>query len=107
MTPRKKSKTDKNHALIRDGTRLAGYFVADTAALGDGFPDLVIADRAGRVALLWEVKTPGEVNQQIITFTEKEVSFMMQIVDPVYRVGTELQDVINVMRELDGSSIND
>ena len=99
--PRRKANTDKDHTLIRDGMRQAGYFVADTSSMGDGFPDLVIANRAGRVALLWELKSRGESNPQIINFTEKEVNFMMKLVDPVYRVGTELQDVIDVMQEID------
>lgn len=101
MAARKSAKTDKNHRLIRDGMREAGYFVADTSGMGEGFPDLVIADKAGRVALLWEVKSPREANPQIIEFTDKEVRFMLQLVDPVYRVGTDLQDIINIMREID------
>lgn len=39
------AKVDLNHAEIRDGLRQLGFSVADTARLGQGFPDLVVAGR--------------------------------------------------------------
>ena len=48
-------RTDTTHAEIRDGLRTAGFFVADTSGVGNGFPDLVIS-RNGFMALV-ECKT--------------------------------------------------
>lgn len=49
------AKRDDNHAEIRDALRdIPGVVVADTASLGDGFPDLVVGYR-GVISLL-EIK---------------------------------------------------
>lgn len=50
------AKVDANHAEIRDGLRQLGFSVADTARLGNGFPDLVVGN--GVINLLVEVKMP-------------------------------------------------
>lgn len=39
---RRAAKTDTNHAAVRDDLRRMGYSVADTAGMGDDFPDLVV-----------------------------------------------------------------
>lgn len=46
---------DANHAEIRDAFRALGASVADTADLGDGFPDLVVGWRGCNY--LVEIKT--------------------------------------------------
>ena len=51
MTARR---VDANHAEIKAALKAAGVWVADTAAQGDGFPDLV-CEYQGRVFLI-EVK---------------------------------------------------
>jgi Holliday junction resolvase len=55
---RRAARRDANHALIRDALRHLGYTVADTASLGNGFPDLVAHD--GHHVLLVEVKDPDK-----------------------------------------------
>lgn len=57
----KAARTDANHSDIRDGLRqIPGVSVADTSAVGKGFPDLVVAykakDSAYRHTVLLEVK---------------------------------------------------
>lgn len=54
--PRVRGRTDTNHARIRDGLRALGCEVADTSAMGGGYPDLTVVKR-GRIVLL-EVKRP-------------------------------------------------
>jgi hypothetical protein len=49
-------RVDANHSEIRDALRKVGYFVYSTAALGDGFPDLLVVDHERRVMLM-EVKS--------------------------------------------------
>lgn len=51
---RRAARTDANHAAIRDALRKAGASVADTSAVGSGFPDLVVGLRGRN--LLVEVK---------------------------------------------------
>ena len=55
---RRACKTDNNHAEIRDKLRADRWWVFDTHALGDGFPDLCVI-APGCIVLL-EVKQPGE-----------------------------------------------
>ena len=47
-------RTDRNHAVVRDALRQAGWFVKDCSAIGGGWPDLFAA-KPGR-CLLVEVK---------------------------------------------------
>ena len=51
---RRAARTDANHATIRDALRSVGCSVADTSAVGQGFPDLVIGFRGA--TMLIEVK---------------------------------------------------
>jgi hypothetical protein len=55
---RRAARRDSNHALIRDALRYLGYTVADTASLGNGFPDLVVRNETH--VLLVEVKDPDK-----------------------------------------------
>src|SRR5258706_1497113 len=85
---RRASKIDSNHKNIRQSLHDMGRRVFDTAAHGEGFPDLVVPLRNGRVALLFEIKpeTGGEV-------TKDECYFMMQIVEPVYRMVDSFEQI--------------
>lgn len=40
------ARTDANHAAVRDALRAIGASVADTSAVGGGFPDLVVGFRS-------------------------------------------------------------
>ena len=56
----KAGRRDANHAAIRDGLRKLGHFVVDTAAVGDGVPDLLVYPRgySSRMQPMWlELKT--------------------------------------------------
>jgi hypothetical protein len=89
-------RTDKNQSDIISGIRKFGYRVFDTSASGEGFPDMVVIGKDGRVALLFENKREdrGEI-------TKGELTFMMQIVSPVYRIVTTPEQVIDIMVNLD------
>ena len=56
--PRRAARTDANQPEIVAALRAAGCSVASAAALGGGFPDLVVG-RGGRTFLL-EVKDPAK-----------------------------------------------
>lgn len=58
----RRAKRDGNHAQIVAALRAAGCSVADCAAVGGGFPDLVVATPHGRT-LLVEVKDPKGRNR--------------------------------------------
>lgn len=49
--PRYKAKTDANHAEIAQALRQAGCSVRDMSAVGQGFPDLLVALKGRTVAL--------------------------------------------------------
>lgn len=53
--PRRAAKTDTNQTAIVQALRKAGYVVAITSQLGDGYPDIHVA-RAERSTLM-EIKT--------------------------------------------------
>lgn len=58
---RRAAKKDTNHNIIANALRDVGYSVADTSALGDDFPDLIVGGvdrRTGQINnWLVEVKT--------------------------------------------------
>jgi hypothetical protein len=89
-------RTDKNQGDIISGIRKCGYRVFNTSASGDGFPDMVVVGRDGRVALLFENKMENEGK-----VTPAEMTFMMQIVQPVYRIVTTPEQVVDIMFELE------
>lgn len=78
---RRAARTDSTHKSIKEHLRASGYRVFDTAKFGDGFPDLVVVTKTGRVAIFFENKAEGEGE-----VTRDECKFMMQIVEPVYRI---------------------
>lgn len=69
---RRAHRVDANHGAIIDALRRVGALVADTSALGGGFPDLVVAFR-GRLVLL-EVKD-GAKSPSERKFTVPEQAF--------------------------------
>jgi hypothetical protein len=73
--------------------------VDDTSRFGGGFPDLVVADRYGRVWLV-EVKTPSG------RLTEAEVEYVLRRVMPGYRIYTDAQQAAEAINgvELDNSA---
>jgi hypothetical protein len=89
-------RTDKNQSDIISGIRKCGYRVFDTSASGEGFPDMVVIGKDGRVALLFENKREdrGEI-------TKGELTFMMTLVEPVYRIVTTPEQVIDIMQALE------
>lgn len=87
-------RVDSNHADIRTKLRKAGFTVHDTSRLGEGFPDLVVVLENGRVALLFEIKT--EDGGQ---FKPDEVSFMLKMVQPAYRVVTTAEQANDILKQ--------
>ena len=65
---RRAARVDQNQAEIVEAIRDAGYFVTDTHALGNGFPDLLAVNHHGQV-ILFEVKTASG------RLTEAELKF--------------------------------
>lgn len=65
-------RTDANQTEIVSAFRRLGWFVAITSALGEGFPDLVIAKR--RVTAVVEIKD-GSKPPSERKLTEKEKHF--------------------------------
>lgn len=90
-----RKRVDANHGEIKSVAKAAGYFVADTARMGEGFPDLVIANHAGRVALLFENKTP------VTPMKPGEVEFILKLVSPVYRIVMTGEQVVKIMSEVE------
>jgi len=86
---------DANHKAVVTALRGAGMRVFDTAALGDGFPDLVVVRQDGRVFLL-------EVKSDIVSGASKlanEIEIMISLVSSSYRImSTPEQAVAELMR---------
>jgi Holliday junction resolvase len=87
---------DGNHREIRTQLRSAGYRVFDTSSHGEGFPDLVVPLKNGRVALLFEIK-PEEGGQ----VTKDECTFMMQIVESVYRMADTFEKIDAILQTVE------
>jgi len=84
------TKTDANHAKIRDSLRDCGYVVEDLAHAGRGIPDLMVG--AHGVIFLLEVKSDaGKLRQSQIDFFTRWMAY------PVYMVRSleEALEVIN------------
>jgi hypothetical protein len=88
-----RGKVDKEHWLIRDGLRAAGYFVVDTSAFGADFPDLLAVSKAGTIVLL-EVKTDGEYP------TEGQVRLLMRFPGPI-SLAFSIEQALEVMARYD------
>lgn len=90
------SKVDLSHKEIVKGLRQIGRRVFDTSAHGQGFPDVVIPLRNGRVALLFEIK-----NESGGKVTKDECTFMMQVVDPVYRMVDSMEQINAILEAVE------
>ena len=90
---RRRARVDANHAEIRSALRAAHWVVVDTAGVGSGFPDLLIAKR-GRL-LLVEIKDGAKVKskQQL---TEDEVQFhaLMAAAGVTVQVVTSVEEAL-------------
>jgi hypothetical protein len=86
---RRRARTDRNHAEIRDGLRAAGCTVKDLSFAGEGFPDLLVWSRRVGVRLM-EVKRPGG------KLTEKESQFAISFLD-CYVVVHNLDEALRAM----------
>lgn len=86
MRSRLRGKRDRNHAAVVERFKQNFVSVADTADLGDGFPDLVVS--VPGVNLLVEVKMPGE------NLTADQVQFRERWRGP-FMVVESLEDVDN------------
>lgn len=74
MTNRRAARIDANQPALVKELRQAGYKVAITSGLGNGFPDLVVRHPTDQTALrLCEVKDPAKVpSARKLTKEEKE-----------------------------------
>lgn len=74
----KAGRRDANHAAIRDGLRKLGYFVVDTASVGDGVPDLCVYPRNTHLGFThfeprWlEIKMPGRTRKTALGFLQQK-----------------------------------
>jgi hypothetical protein len=90
------ARKDRSQGSIIKTVRELGWKVFDTSRLGDGFPDMVVALKNGRVAMLFENKEQngGEV-------TPTEARFMMRLVEPVYRIALSPEQVIAILQSVE------
>lgn len=86
---RRKARTDRNHAEIRDVLRARGFEVIDCSRVGSGFPDLLIA-RHGRLDLV-EVKD-GTKPPSARALTADE----QKLIDRLARAGVTVRIVSSV-----------
>ncbi len=84
---------DKNHKEIVEALKRAGMRVFDCAALGSGFPDLVVQRPDGRVFLV-EVKSDESTSA---TKLKREVEFMCRLLPEEYRIFDDPQSAADTM----------
>ena len=87
---RRAAKLDNNHPEIVAELEAVGCLVTSAAAMGNGFPDLVV-QRAGQIYLI-EVKNPewrGKLTQKQLDFIAKGwiVSVVTCVTEALYAVG--------------------
>jgi len=87
-------RTDSSHAPIRDALRKAGWRVFDTSS--GGVADLLVVLKSGRAAIIVEAKP--EKGGKI---TPQECRYMLQLVDPAYRIFTDPQEAVDIMSEIE------
>ena len=86
------SRTDAEHAPILAGLRQAGRPVADTHALGQGFPDAVVGTGYYQIVLL-EIKAPGQdLNDRERTFWDYWAGY------PQLRLARSLEEALELTR---------
>jgi Holliday junction resolvase len=79
-------KVDGNQKEIVDGLRQLGYVVAIVSRVGNGIPDLVVANEHQQVWV--EVKEPGK------KLTEKEVEFFAVWPPKLRIIAESIDDVL-------------
>jgi len=90
---RRRARVDANHAEIRSALRAEHWVVVDTAGVGSGFPDLLIA-RRGRV-LLVEVKDGAKVpSAQKLTEDEAQFHQLLASAGVTVHVVTSLKEAM-------------
>ena len=70
---------DNNHAAIQEALEKCGLKCINTSQFGSGYPDLVAIREDGRVLLV-------ECKGDDTPMTGAEVLFVMQLVNPCYRI---------------------
>jgi len=95
--PRHAARTDDNHAEIIKAFRKFGCAVADTHALGNGFPDCVVAKNFKTAVI--EIKDGSKpLSARQLTTDEKKFRAAWL---GLYFVVESLSDVIDVVRALE------
>lgn len=85
---RRMAKVDRNQAEVVEALRKAGWHVAITSSLGDGFPDLVVS-KGGWMAYV-EVKDGAKPPSER-ELTEDQVKFRRACKGPYYVVSDTLK----------------
>ncbi len=93
MVQRYAAKKDTSHNEIAQAAKSLGCKVKDTSKFGDGFPDMVIILPNGKVMLV-EAKTEGKID-----FSQDELRFVIDLVQPCYRVLTNAEGVVKMVQE--------
>jgi hypothetical protein len=83
---------DSNHQEIRDALRDTGLVTIDTGDVGEGFVDLVVIRRDGRVFLI-------EVKSDDGRMTKDEVKFVLISANPAYRIFYDAEQAIQAIWE--------
>ena len=92
---RKYAKVDANQAEVVKALRAAGCSVISTAALGNGFPDLLVA-RNGQMKLI-ECKN-GELCPSARKLTPHEEKFRTTWKAPVYTVNNADEAIVVISK---------
>ena len=92
---RRAARRDANHATLREGLRVRGYWVRDTGDLGNGWPDLAVRDPRSGVVKFLEIKDPAKPpSARKLTPAEEEVR---DLLGDLYVVVETLQDALDAM----------
>lgn len=89
------AKTDQSQREVVSVLRQLGYKVVVTSRMGEGFPDLVVILNDGKV-LLVEVKSGDG-----FSFTQDEVEFLVDMVNPAYRAVLDAEGAVRMIRSID------
>ncbi len=89
---------DANHKIIVQALRKAGMRVFDTAALGEGFPDIVVVRPDGTVRLVEIKSDTADVNASGATKMANEVTVMVSLVSETYRIVDSVEQALAALR---------
>lgn len=95
MTPRRAAKSDLSQPEIIAALRSMGCAVVNTSRTGDGMADLIAILPDGRVAVMVECKTPGDVD-----FTPAQIKFIVSLIPPAYRVIMTGEQAIRAIKQV-------